>query len=170
MARAILFAAAVIALFVLQVLPSADGGLLLHPQVLIALLAVALLGAVLFRPIRPAVVAVGLLSQAPSAPASRCCARPVRAGALATRVGPVTASCRSMVETSWLPHQRPASVGALMCVPRLCKHACTTPSVLPLAALESLERLRCPAAQRKNPPRAAWAGFFMAVRSRGQAG
>jgi hypothetical protein len=63
-ARAILFAAAVIALFVLQVLPSADGVLLLHHQVLIALLAVALLGAALFRPIRPAVVAVGLLCQA----------------------------------------------------------------------------------------------------------
>lgn len=63
-ARAILFASAVMALFVLQVLPAAEGVLLLHHQVLIALLAAALLGAALFRPIRPAVVAVGLLSQA----------------------------------------------------------------------------------------------------------
>ena len=64
LARAILLAAGLMAALVLWVLPPADGALLLHHQFLIALLAVALLGAALFRGIRPAVVVAGLLSQA----------------------------------------------------------------------------------------------------------
>lgn len=63
-ARAILFAVGLIAALVLWALPPADGALLLHHQFLIALLAAALLGAALFRRIRPAVVTAGLLSQA----------------------------------------------------------------------------------------------------------
>lgn len=61
-ARAILLAAGVSAVLVLLALPPPDGAalpLLLHHQFLIALL-----GAVLVRAIRPAVVAAGLLSQA----------------------------------------------------------------------------------------------------------
>lgn len=66
-ARAILLAVGVSAVLVLLALPPPDGAalpLLLHHQFLIALLAAALLGAVLVRAIRPAVVAAGLLSQA----------------------------------------------------------------------------------------------------------
>lgn len=64
LARAILFAVGLIAALVLWALPPADGALLLHHQFLIAVLAAALLGAALFRGIRPAVVIAGLLSQA----------------------------------------------------------------------------------------------------------
>ncbi len=64
LARAILFAVGLIAALVLWALPPADGALLLHHQFLIAVLAAALLGAALFRGIRPAVVVAGLLSQA----------------------------------------------------------------------------------------------------------
>jgi hypothetical protein len=64
LARAILFAVGLIAAGVLWALPPADGALLLHHQFLIAVLAAALLGAALFRGIRPAVVIAGLLSQA----------------------------------------------------------------------------------------------------------
>jgi len=66
-ARAILLAVGVSAVFVLLTLPPPDGAalpLLRHYQFLIALLATALLGAALVRAIRPAVVAAGLLSQA----------------------------------------------------------------------------------------------------------
>ncbi len=66
-ARVILLAAGVSAVCVLLALPPADGAalpLLLHHQFLIGLLAAALLGAVLVRALRPAVVAAGLLSQA----------------------------------------------------------------------------------------------------------
>lgn len=64
LARAILFAVGLIAALVLWALPPADGPLLLHHQFLVAVLAAALLGAALFRGIRPAVVVAGLLSQA----------------------------------------------------------------------------------------------------------
>jgi hypothetical protein len=64
LARAILFAVGLIAALVLWALPPAEGALLLHHQFLIAVLAAALLGAALFRGIRPAVVIAGLLSQA----------------------------------------------------------------------------------------------------------
>ncbi|RYF43688.1 MAG: hypothetical protein EOO25_02340 [Comamonadaceae bacterium] len=64
LARAILFAVGLIAALVLWGLPPANGALLLHHQFLIAVLAAALLGAALFRGIRPAVVVAGLLSQA----------------------------------------------------------------------------------------------------------
>ncbi|MDO8387204.1 MAG: hypothetical protein Q7T13_12495 [Polaromonas sp.] len=64
LARAILFAVGLIAALVLWALPPADGALLLHHQFLIAVLAAALVGAALFRGIRPAVVVAGLLSQA----------------------------------------------------------------------------------------------------------
>ncbi len=64
LARAILFAVGLIAALVLWALPPAEGALLLHHQFLIAVLAAALLGAALFRGIRPAVVVAGLLSQA----------------------------------------------------------------------------------------------------------
>ena len=64
LARAILFAVGLIAALVLWSLPPAEGALLLHHQFLIAVLAAALLGAALFRGIRPAVVIAGLLSQA----------------------------------------------------------------------------------------------------------
>ncbi|MDI1235940.1 MAG: hypothetical protein PSV26_00490 [Polaromonas sp.] len=66
-ARAILLAAGVSAVWVLLALPPAGGAalpLLLHHRFLIAVLAAALLGAVLVRTLRPAVVATGLLSQA----------------------------------------------------------------------------------------------------------
>lgn len=64
LARAILFAVGLIAALVWWALPPAEGALLLHHQFLIAVLAAALLGAALFRGIRPAVVIAGLLSQA----------------------------------------------------------------------------------------------------------
>lgn len=64
LARAILFAVGLIAALVLWALPPAEGALLLHHQFLIGVLAAALLGAALFRGIRPAVVVAGLLSQA----------------------------------------------------------------------------------------------------------
>lgn len=67
LARAILLAAGVSALFALPAAPPADGALLvplLHHQFLAALLAAALFGAALVRSIRPAVIAAGLLSQA----------------------------------------------------------------------------------------------------------
>jgi hypothetical protein len=64
LARAVLFAVGLIAALVLWALPPAEGALLLHHQFLIGLLAAALLGAALFRGIRPAVVIAGLLSQA----------------------------------------------------------------------------------------------------------
>ena len=64
LARAILFAVGLIAALVLWALPPAEGALLLHHQFLIAVLAAALLGAALFRGIRPVVVIAGLLSQA----------------------------------------------------------------------------------------------------------
>jgi hypothetical protein len=64
LARAIFVAVGLIAAGVLWALPPADGPLLLHHQFLIAVLAAALLGAALFRGIRPAVVVAGLLSQA----------------------------------------------------------------------------------------------------------
>ena len=64
LARAILFAVGLLAALVLWALPPAEGALLLHHQFLIAVLAAALLGAAVFRSIRPAVVIAGLLSQA----------------------------------------------------------------------------------------------------------
>ena len=64
LARAILFAVGLLAALVWWALPPAEGALLLHHQFLIAVLAAALLGAALFRGIRPVVVVAGLLSQA----------------------------------------------------------------------------------------------------------
>lgn len=64
LARAILFATGLMAALLLWVLPPADGVLLLHHQFLIGVLAAALLGAAVFRGIRPVVVIAGLLSQA----------------------------------------------------------------------------------------------------------
>ena len=64
LARVILFAVGLMAALVLWALPPAEGALLLHHQFLIALLAVALLGAALFRGFRPVVVIAAFLSQA----------------------------------------------------------------------------------------------------------
>jgi peptidoglycan/LPS O-acetylase OafA/YrhL len=66
-ARVILLAVGLSAVLMLLALPPADGAatpLLLHHQFLIGLVGAALLAAVLVRSIRPAAVAIGLLSQA----------------------------------------------------------------------------------------------------------
>jgi hypothetical protein len=70
LARVILFAVGLIAALVLWALPPAEGALLLHHQFLIAVLAAALLGAALFRGIRPAVSQAGFVGIALATPDS----------------------------------------------------------------------------------------------------